>query len=160
GEQLGHRDIITADVGGTSFDVGLVVDGDVRYLPRPMVDRLPLALPVVDVTSIGTGGGSIVWIDERLGALRVGPDSAGADPGPVCYGRGGTRPTVTDAAAVLGYVTQLSGSLSLDVDAARRALDDAIARPLGITVEHAAQGVLDVACEQMQDLIRRMTVQR
>ena len=79
GARLGHPDVITADVGGTSFDVGLVVDGDVRYLPRPMVDRLPLALPVVDVTSIGTGGGSIVWIDDRLGALRVGPDSAGRD---------------------------------------------------------------------------------
>ncbi|HEX7096670.1 MAG TPA: hydantoinase/oxoprolinase family protein [Acidimicrobiales bacterium] len=160
GARLGHRDIITADVGGTSFDVGLIVDGEVRHLPRPMVDRLPLALPVVDVTSIGTGGGSIVWLDERLGALRVGPDSAGADPGPVCYGRGGTRPTVTDAAAVLGYVTRLSGELQLDTDAARRALHDTIAAPLGLTVERAAEGVLAVACEQMNDLIRRMTVQR
>ena len=160
GARLGHPDVITADVGGTSFDVGLVVDGDVRYLPRPMVDRLPLALPVVDVTSIGTGGGSIVWIDDRLGALRVGPDSAGALPGPVCYSRGGTRPTVTDAAAVLGYVTALTGDLQLDVDAARSALEEHVAKPLGMSVERAAAGVLDVACEQMSDLVRRMTVQR
>jgi N-methylhydantoinase A len=160
GARLGHADVITADVGGTSFDVGLVVDGDVRHLPRPMIDRHPIALPVVDVTSIGTGGGSIVWLDERLGALRVGPDSAGADPGPACYARGGTRPTVTDAAAVLGYVTRLSGDLELDVEAARRAIEDVVAGPLGLSVEQAAEGVLDVACEQMHDLVRRMTVQR
>jgi N-methylhydantoinase A len=160
GARLGHADVITADVGGTSFDVGLVVDGEVRHLPRPMIDRHPVALPVVDVTSIGTGGGSIVSLDERLGSLRVGPDSAGADPGPACYARGGTRPTVTDAAAVLGYVTHLSGDLALDVDAARRALADAIATPLGLSVEEAAEGVVTVACEQMHDLVRRMTVQR
>jgi N-methylhydantoinase A len=160
GVRLGHPDVITADVGGTSFDVGLVVDGDVRHLPRPMIDRHPIALPVVDVTSIGTGGGSVVWLDERLGALRVGPDSAGADPGPACYARGGDRPTVTDAAAVLGYVTRLSGDLQLDVDAARRVLGEQIATPLGLTVEQAAEGVLEVAGEQMHDLVRRMTVQR
>jgi N-methylhydantoinase A len=160
GARLGHANVITADVGGTSFDVGLVVDGEVRHLPRPMIDRHPIALPVVDVTSIGTGGGSIVWLDERLGALRVGPDSAGADPGPVCYSRGGTRPTVTDAAAVLGYVSRLSGDLELDVEAARVALADGIAAPLGLSVEEAAEGVIAVACEQMHDLVRRMTVQR
>jgi N-methylhydantoinase A len=160
GARLGHPNVITADVGGTSFDVGLVVDGEARHLPRAMIDRLPLALPVVDVTSIGTGGGSIVWLDERLGALRVGPDSAGADPGPVCYARGGTRPTVTDAAAVLGYVTHLSGDLRLDVTAARAAIDTAVATPLGVSIEAAAEGIVAVASEQMHDLVRRMTVQR
>jgi N-methylhydantoinase A len=160
GARLGHPNVITADVGGTSFDVGLVVDGEVRHLPRPMIDRHPIALPVVDVTSIGTGGGSVVWLDRRLGALRVGPESAGADPGPVCYSRGGTRPTVTDAAAVLGYVSRLSGDLELDVETARAVLASEVAVPLGLSVEEAAEGVIAVACEQMHDLVRRMTVQR
>ncbi len=160
GSVLGHRDVITADVGGTSFDVGLVVAGEVQYLSRPMIDRRPLALPVVDVTSIGTGGGSVAWIDERLRSLRVGPQSAGADPGPACYGRGGMRPTVTDAAAVLGYVDRLSGGLVLDADAARKAIETAIAVPLDMSVEQAADGILLVACEQMKDLVRRATVQR
>jgi N-methylhydantoinase A len=160
GARLGHPNVITADVGGTSFDVGLVVDGEVRHLPRPMIDRHPIALPVVDVTSIGTGGGSVVWLDRRLGALRVGPESAGADPGPVCYSRGGTRPTVTDAAAVLGYVSRLSGHLELDVETARAVLASEVAVPLGLSVEEAAEGVIAVACEQMHDLVRRMTVQR
>jgi N-methylhydantoinase A len=160
GARLGHPNVITADVGGTSFDVGLVVDGEVRHLPRPMIDRHPIALPVVDVTSIGTGGGSVVWLDRRLGALRVGPESAGADPGPVCYSRGGTRPTVTDAAAVLGYVSRLSGDLELDVETARAVLAYEVAVPLGLSVEEAAEGVIAVACEQMHDLVRRMTVQR
>jgi N-methylhydantoinase A len=160
GARLGHPNVITADVGGTSFDVGLVVEGEVRHLPRPMIDRHPIALPVVDVTSIGTGGGSVVWLDRRLGALRVGPESAGADPGPVCYSRGGTRPTVTDAAAVLGYVSRLSGDLELDVETARAVLASEVAVPLGLSVEEAAEGVIAVACEQMHDLVRRMTVQR
>ena len=89
GRQLGHANVITTDVGGTSFDVGLVIDGEVMYSSKPMVERQALAIPVVDVTSIGTGGGSIAWLDEALGVLRVGPASAGAVPGPACYGRGG-----------------------------------------------------------------------
>src|SRR6185437_4786965 len=142
GAALGQPNVITTDVGGTSFDVGLVVDGQVLYSPRPMIERQALAIPVVDVTSIGTGGGSIAWFDPALGVLRVGPDSAGAAPGPACYGRGGTRPTVTDAAAVLGYVHRLGASLVLDRDAARRAISTGVAEPLGLSVEEAADGVV------------------
>jgi N-methylhydantoinase A len=125
-----------------------------------MIGMYPLATPVVDLTSIGTGGGSIAWIDDTIGALRVGPQSAGADPGPVCYGRGGERATVTDAAVALGYLTQLGGTLQLDAGAARASIERTIAGPLGITVEHAADDILRVANAQMADLVRRSTVQR
>lgn len=160
GSHLGHRHVITTDVGGTSFDVGLVIDGEVTFSTKPMIERQALAIPVVDVTSIGTGGGSIAWLDEALGVLRVGPASAGAVPGPACYGRGGTAPTVTDAAAVLGLVDRLGGQLRLDVAAAVDAIDKHVATPLGLSVHEAADGIIHVACEEMHDLIRRTTVQR
>ena len=131
GHQLGHSHVITTDVGGTSFDVGLVIDGEVMFSSKPMVERQALAIPVVDVTSIGTGGGSIAWLDEALGVLRVGPASAGAVPGPASYGRGGTLPTVTDAAAVLGLVDRLGGELQLDLAAATDAITKHIGHPLG-----------------------------
>jgi N-methylhydantoinase A len=160
GAALGHPNIVATDVGGTSFDVGLVLSGEPAYASRPMIDRFALAMPVVDITSIGTGGGSIAWVDRAMGALRVGPQSAGAEPGPICYGRGGTRPTLTDAAAVVGYVDQLGGTLDLDVDAASRAIERDVATPLGIGVLEAAEGIVQVACEQMKDLVRRTTVER
>jgi N-methylhydantoinase A len=160
GAALGQHSVITADVGGTSFDVGLVVDGEVTYSTKPMIERQALAIPVVDVTSIGTGGGSIAWLDPSLGTLRVGPQSAGAVPGPACYGRGGTRPTVTDAAVVLGWLDRLGSQLTLDRDAACAAVADGVAGPLGRTLEEAADGILQVACEQMRDLVRRTTLQR
>ena len=160
GRQLGHSHVITTDVGGTSFDVGLVIDGDVMFSSKPMVERQALAIPVVDVTSVGTGGGSIAWLDEALGVLRVGPASAGAVPGPASYGRGGTLPTVTDAAVVLGLVDRLGGALRLDPAAATDAIATHIAIPLGLSVEEAADGIVQVACEEMHDLIRRITVQR
>jgi N-methylhydantoinase A len=160
GHQLGHSHVITTDVGGTSFDVGLVIDGEVMFSSKPMVERQALAIPVVDVTSIGTGGGSIAWLDEALGVLRVGPASAGAIPGPASYGRGGTLPTVTDAAAVLGLVDRLGGTLRLDLAAATDAITTHVAIPLGLPVEEAADGIVQVACEEMHDLIRRITVQR
>lgn len=159
GRRLGHRDIIATDVGGTSFDVGLVVDGELPRASRPRIDRHALAVPVIDIASIGTGGGSIAAVDPVLGALKVGPESAGSMPGPACYGRGGTRPTLTDAAVVLGYVERLGSAIALDRDAARRAVG-ALAAELGLSVEDAAQGIVDVASAQMADLIRRTTVQR
>jgi N-methylhydantoinase A len=160
GAQLGHTHVITTDVGGTSFDVGLVIEGDVMFSAKPMIERQALGIPVVDVSSIGTGGGSIAWLDDALGVLRVGPKSAGAAPGPACYGRGGTEATVTDAAVVLGLVDGLGGTLDLDIEAARHVIQERIADPLGMTVEAAADGIVDVACEEMHDLIRRITVQR
>ena len=163
-QRLGARDgfpnVIATDVGGTSFDVGLVIGGEPQYARRPTINRLPVATMAVDIESIGTGGGSIAWIDETLGSLRVGPQTAAARPGPACYGRGGTRPTLTDAAVVLGHVTRLGGALRLDRAAARAAIASEIAGPLGIDVVAAAEGIVTVACEQMRDLVRRSTIQR
>ena len=159
GQILGHSDIIATDVGGTSFDVGLVVDGELPQASKPRIDRHALAVPVIDIASIGTGGGSIAHVDDTLGALRVGPESAGSMPGPACYGRGGIRPTLTDAAVVLGHVDRLGNAIALDREAARGAVAT-IADRLGMSVEQAAQGIVDVACAQMADLVRRATVQR
>ncbi|GAA4530713.1 hydantoinase/oxoprolinase family protein [Nonomuraea ferruginea] len=158
--ELGHANVVATDVGGTSFDVGLVIGGAMQRASTPMVHRHALAIPVVEVESIGTGGGSLAWLDQGLGALRVGPRSAGADPGPACYGRGGTRPTLTDASAVLGYLSRLGESMPLDVAAAREAIRAHIAEPLGIGVVAAAEGIVRIAADQMRDLIRRTTIQR
>lgn len=160
GARHGYPNVIATDVGGTSFDVGLVISGEPQYARRPTINRLPVSTVAVDVESIGTGGGSIAWIDETLGSLRVGPQTAAARPGPACYGRGGTRPTLTDAAVVLGHVTRLGGDLRLDRAAARAAITREIAEPLGIDVVAAAEGIVHVACEQMRDLVRRSTIQR
>jgi N-methylhydantoinase A len=160
GRHLGHHDIITTDVGGTSFDVSIVLGGEPQYARRPMVGRDPISNSVVDIESIGTGGGSIAWVDERTNALHVGPQSAAADPGPACYGRGGVLPTVTDAAAALGYLTSVGPQLSFSREAAVAAIEEHIAAPLRIDVLAAAEAVLQVACAQMADLVRRMTVQR
>lgn len=159
GRRLGHPNVVATDVGGTSFDVGIVADGRLQFARRPMIGMYPLATPVVDLTSIGTGGGSIAWIDPTTGALRVGPQSAGAEPGPACYGRGGVLPTVTDAAVALGYLDQLGATLTLDPDAARSALAT-VAEPLGRSIDEVADAILGVANAQMADLVRRSTVQR
>jgi N-methylhydantoinase A len=151
GRRNGHSSVVATDVGGTSFDVGLVIDGEPRLTLRPMIGRYDIATPVVDIVSVGTGGGSIAWLDPELGALGVGPGSAGADPGPACYGRGGVEPTVTDAAAVLGYIVKV-GASELDVQAATKAVEGSIAEPLGVLVHQAAEGILEVASSQMVDL--------
>ena len=157
---LGHSEAIATDVGGTSFDVGLIANGEVSLARRPMIGRWALAHPVVEVVSIGTGGGSLAWIDPVLGSLRVGPQSAGAQPGPACYRRGGTAPTLTDAAVALGHMSELGGVVDLDREAATHAIEREVAAPLGLSVPDAADAVVEVACSQMADLIRRVTVQR
>ena len=157
---LGRSEAIATDVGGTSFDVGLITDGEVTVARRPMIGRWALAHPVVEVVSIGTGGGSLAWIDPVLGSLRVGPQSAGAQPGPACYRRGGTAPTLTDAAVALGHMSGLGGVVDLDREAATLAVGREVAAPLGLSVPDAADAVVGVACSQMADLIRRVTVQR
>lgn len=157
---LGRSEAIATDVGGTSFDVGLISDGEVSVARRPMIGRWVLAHRLVEVVSIGTGGGSLAWIDPVLGSLRVGPPSAGAQPGPACYRRGGTAPTLTDAAVALGHMSELGGVLELDREAAARALEREVAAPLGMSTPDAADAVVGVACSQMADLIRRVTVQR
>lgn len=124
-----------------------------------MIEGFPVKFPHIDITTIGAGGGSIAWLDAG-GALRVGPRSAGAVPGPVCYSKGGTEPTVTDAHAVLGRVGEklLGGKMHLDVAAARKAIEEKLAVKLNMTVEEVAEGILRVANSNMVRAIRVMTV--
>ncbi|QAU14318.1 hydantoinase/oxoprolinase family protein [Halorubrum sp. BOL3-1] len=154
--------LITFDMGGTSSDVSLVRDGEVERTTESAVADRPIGTPTVDVETVGAGGGSIAWVDAG-GALRIGPRSAGADPGPACYGKGGTEPTVTDADLVLGYVgadTTLGGDLSLDAGAARDALA-ALADEAGMDGPvAAAMGVHRVANADMTRAIRSVTVER
>ena len=161
--ETGSEEVIVCDTGGTSFDVSLVRAGDLvftgeTWLGEPFCGHLT-GLSSVDVRSIGAGGGSIAWVDSG-GLLRVGPESSGADPGPACYGRGGTRPTVTDAALVLGYVDPerfLGGAMTLNVAAAQTALAG-LAQRLGVDSLAAAHAVLSVANERMIAAIGELTV--
>ena len=162
GQVLGYPHVLTTDVGGTSFDVGLVVDGQPEYAREPVFDKYHVSFPMIDVVSIGSGGGSIAWID-RSGFLKVGPQSAGAEPGPACYGRGGTEPTVTDANVVLGRIDPgyfLGGAWKLDKALAAKAVREKVAEPLGLTVEEAAIGIIDILDARMADLVRRVTIGR
>jgi len=161
--ETGSGDVIVCDTGGTSFDVSLVREGDLvftseTWLGEPFAGHLT-GLSSVDVRSIGAGGGSIAWVDPG-GLLRVGPESARADPGPACYGLGGTRPTVTDAALVLGYIDPdrfLGGKMALDVAAAETTLAG-LAQELGIGSREAAHAVLAIANERMIAAIHELTV--
>lgn len=162
GSLLGFKHIIATDMGGTSFDVGLIYDGMPVASYQSVVQQYEYFVPRIDIRSIGSGGGSIVRVDEVSGSLRVGPQSAGAEPGPACYGRGGTQPTVTDADLVLGYLDPdyfLGGRLRLDRDAAWASLEP-IATRLGMGVVQTASGVARVVEHQMADLIRKATVQK
>jgi N-methylhydantoinase A/oxoprolinase/acetone carboxylase beta subunit len=161
GALSGIQDVISIDVGGTSADVSLVQAGRPLVSDEGTIDTYPLRVPMVDVTTVGAGGGSIGWIDPG-GSFRVGPVSAGADPGPVCYGRGGTEPTVTDASLILGYLNPASfagGSIALDVDAARSALER-FGRRLGMSGIEAAEGIHRVINSRMADAIRLVSLKR
>ncbi len=160
GRQLGKPRLLTFDMGGTSTDVALI-DGDIRLTGEGRVAGYPVAVPMVDMHTIGAGGGSIAWVDEG-GLLQVGPRSAGAHPGPACYGRGGEEPTVTDANLLLGRLLPdafLGGRMTLDVGAAERAFLR-LGRRLGMDMEAAASGVLRLAEEHMTGALRVITVQR
>jgi N-methylhydantoinase A len=160
--RLGMDRVIATDVGGTSFDVGLIVDGEPSYAESPVFGKYPVVLPVIDVPSIGSGGGSIAWIEPDIGVLRVGPRSAGASPGPACYDAGGSEPTITDANVVLGRIDPdyfLGGRMRLNASRARAAVDR-VAEPLGMSTEEAAAAVVEIANSQMADLIRKVTVER
>ena len=162
GAAHGHRNVITFDMGGTSTDVGLIVDGEPARRHETVAGKYHFLLPMVDVRTVGAGGGSIAQVEEG-GYLRVGPESAGADPGPACYGRGGERPTVTDADLVLGIIDPeyfLGGRISIDVDAARRAIEVHVADPLGVSVEEAAAGIKRVVDARMGDLLRTVTLEQ
>ena len=161
GALSGHADVLSFDMGGTSCDVAVIDDGAVREATEQSVAGHPLQLPMVDVHTVGAGGGSIGWADPG-GALRVGPRSAGAVPGPACYGRGGEEPTVTDANLLLGYLgaeAPLAGGVRLDRDAAERAVQR-LADRLGIDVEEAARGIVRVADAEMLRALRVATVER
>ena len=159
--QTRHRNIITLDVGGTSADVALIRNYKVDLAFDRDVAGFPIRLPCVDVETVGAGGGSIAWFD-RDGLLKAGPISAGADPGPACYGIGGDRPTVTDANLILGRLSSrglLDGDMGLDINASRTAYQP-IADQLGFTLEQAAHGLLGILCANMVRTIRTISVER
>ncbi|MXY78085.1 MAG: hydantoinase/oxoprolinase family protein [Acidimicrobiia bacterium] len=159
-EVLDRPNLICIDLGGTSFDVSLITAGHADSSPSALLEGLPVLMPVVDIHTIGAGGGSLAY--QEAGGLRVGPESAGAHPGPACYRRGGTQPTVTDANLYLGRIDPgyfLGGNLSLDVDAARQALEDLGAR-LGLDGEKLALGIIEVINAKMSQAIRTLTVER
>jgi N-methylhydantoinase A len=163
---VGAANAIVADTGGTTYDVSLIRNREIpwakeTWIGQPFRGHMT-GFPSVDVKSVGAGGGSIAWVDTG-GALRVGPVSAGADPGPVAYGRGGTEPTVTDANLVLGRLgaeSLLGGELKLDVEAAQRAIRDRCADRLGLDVTTAAYGIIEIANAAMASALRLMSVQR
>ena len=160
--QAGYANAISVDMGGTSFDVSLAYEGEVRRTQDSEIERLPIKVPMVDIHTLGAGGGSVAWIDPG-GALRVGPQSAGADPGPACYGRGGGEATVTDANLVLGRLNPegfLGGRLTLDLRKAREAVAESVARPLDMGVEEAAEGIVRVVNAGMIKGIRVVSVAR
>ncbi|MER9670839.1 hydantoinase/oxoprolinase family protein [Mesorhizobium sp. M0203] len=158
----GIPDIITMDIGGTSTDISLIRKGRPEITRSASLETVPIRLPVIDINAIGAGGGSIAWIDDG-GALRVGPMSAEAVPGPVCYGRGGTLPTVTDANLVLGRFdekSRLGGDLGLDLAAARKVIEEKIADPIGLDLYEAAAGILRVAHANIVRGIRVVSIER
>jgi len=160
GRQIGQDRIISFDMGGTSTDVALL-DGDINISNESHIGPYPIALPMVDMHTIGAGGGSIAYVDTG-GLLQVGPESAGADPGPACYGKGGKRPTVTDANLVLGRLlpqASLAGDLVLDLAAARAAVKT-IADQVGLSVEKTAEGIVAIANEHMAEAIQLISVNR
>ncbi|MGW5260612.1 hydantoinase/oxoprolinase family protein [Microbispora sp. NPDC004025] len=156
----GHPSVITLDGGGTSTDVAVVVDGEPSLTTEGSIGRYPCKIPMIDIVTVGAGGGSIAWISPE-GTLKVGPRSAGADPGPICYGRGGTEVTVTDAHVFLGRVPAhlLGGEIPLDVAAARAGVA-ALAGRLGLTPERCATGILEISAFNQSNAIRQITVQR
>ncbi len=175
GSQLGKTNLLSFDMGGTTAKVGLIQGGVPQITKEYEVGAdasasghgakgggYPLRTPVIDLVEIGAGGGSIAWVDGG-NLLRVGPQSAGADPGPVCYGAGGTEPTITDANLVLGRIDPnyfLGGEISLDVDAARAAIEERCGRPLGMDVVEVAHGIVEIANAAMAGALRRISIQR
>ncbi|MEQ6898783.1 hydantoinase/oxoprolinase family protein [Microbacterium sp. KR10-403] len=160
--EIGISHAICADVGGTTFDVALILDGELVEKSETAIGGRPVLGSMVDITSVGAGGGSIAWIDAN-GALKVGPESAGAVPGPVCFGKGGTKPTVTDAQVILGRLDPgrfFGGRMVLDIEGARRAIQTQVADPLGLALEQAALGILRIAETNMTNAIRAITIQR
>ena len=162
GGLMGYPNVITTDMGGTSFDVGVIHNGTPGFSYRSLVHQYEYYLAKVDVQTVGAGGGSLVRVDPSSGVLKVGPESAGAEPGPICYRRGGTVPTVTDADVVLGYLDPdnfAGGSMSLDKAAAEAGIRK-VGEQIGMSVLECASGVAKIVEFQMADLIRKVTVRK
>jgi N-methylhydantoinase A len=161
-QAVGHPNVIATDVGGTTFKVGLLVDGDWTVARETIINQYSLLMPMIDLVSIGAGGGSIAWVDDSR--MRIGPLSAGGDPGPACYGWGGESPTVTDADLVLGYLNPdrfLTGRLKLNRDLAEQAIKTHVAdRLFDGDVIRAAAGIRQIVDAQMGDLVRKATIER
>jgi N-methylhydantoinase A len=163
GDLIGERDILATDMGGTTFKVSVIRDRVIERDYKPVLLRHSILSPKIWVESIGAGGGSIAWIDPETHLLKVGPQGAGAKPGPVCYGLGGTEPTVSDADLALGYLNDkyfLGGTMSLDRAAALAAISEKIAKPFGLSEVEAASGIFRIANSHMSDLIRKATVEK
>lgn len=161
GQKLGHKNIISTDVGGTTFLVGLVVGGEPVRISQTIINHHPINVPSLEVHAIGSGGGAIAWLD-RGGNLQIGPQSAQSVPGPACYGRGGTQPTNTDANLVLGILPEsglVGGRNKLDMQAAREAIRTHIAEPLGMSIEDAAAAIYAIQNAQTGDLLRKTIVE-
>jgi N-methylhydantoinase A len=156
----GFERVVTLDGGGTSTDVAVIRDGTPTLTTDATIGRFPAKVPMIDIVTVGAGGGSVAWVSPE-GALKVGPRSAGADPGPLCYGRGGTEPTLTDAALVLGRIPPhlLGGEIPLDVDAARAGID-ALAAAVGLSPEACADGIVEIWTWNQANAIRQATVRR
>ena len=163
GKLIGMPNILATDMGGTTFKVSVIRNGNIEKHYNPVIFQYQMFSTKIWVESIGAGGGSLTWIDPETGLLKVGPDGAGARPGPVCYGLGGTHPTVSDADLILGYLHAdyfLGGRMKLHKDRAIRALEEKIARPLGLSIVETASGIYRIANSHMSDLIRKATVER
>ncbi len=163
GQLLGQPDVIATDMGGTTFKVSVIQNGEIEHAREPMVNRYHYTAPKIEVVSIGAGGGSIISLDPGTKIPRVGPRSAGARPGPVCYDQGGTEPTLTDVFMLIGYMDPdnfLGGSMRLNPQAARKVFSDKVAKPIGMSVEESAFGVFRIAAAQITDLIHELTVER
>ncbi|TWF47729.1 hydantoinase/oxoprolinase family protein [Neorhizobium alkalisoli] len=161
-EAAGYANVVTIDMGGTSFDVGLIENGHILTRYESEIEGFPLRVPMFDIITLGAGGGSIAHVDAG-GLLKVGPESAGARPGPAAYGKGGERPTVTDANVILGRLRpgrEIGGGIVIDREKAARAIETHVAGPLGISVEEAAVGILQVVNAAMVRGMRRITVER
>jgi len=156
----GFKDILTLDVGGTSTDVSLVENLEPQLTSNSLVENYPVKTPMLDIATVASGGGSLAWVDD-YGALKVGPKSAGADPGPICYGRGGAKPTVTDAALVLGRLPEalVGGEIALDGEASRRAYER-LAAQFDMSAEEAAAGVMEIAAANQVHGIRQVSVMK
>jgi len=162
GKMLGYKDVISTDVGGTTFDVSLIKEGQLSYSREPCIGTFGIAYPTLDITSIGAGGGTIAWADPATKMIHVGPTSAGANPGPVCYDFGGTEPTVTDACLMLGYLNPeyfLGGEMKLSRDKAAKAIEGLGAK-IGMDATDTAIAIYRIINAAMSELMRGLTIRK